>query len=266
MEYTYRDIRDAYTALGIEKGATVLLKTDIRWLGRFEDQNRNRLLEAHYQALADAVDVRHGSIAVSTASTYLCNTDTPFDKDETPSERGMLTEYIRTRAGAVRSFHPFMSYAAVGKNADTICRDVSRHAFGPETPKDRLLALDAQYVSLGSHPRFTCTVVHHIEFLMGVPYRYVKEFIHPVVRRGQICYEPFYLYVLYKECAVKRNKNVKIFKRFFDEGYTLRECSLGRGKVYAYSMHDFFKSTILAFKDDIYVWTDEPPTVRAYRQ
>ena len=243
-----------------------MLRADLRSLGFFDDGDKEKTLSAHFDILSDIVDFKKGTIAVSTASTYLCNTQKPFDLEKTPSERGLMTEFLRTREGAVRSFHPFMSYAAVGKNAGNICNNVSRHSYGPETPKERLLDLNARYVSIGSHPRYTCTIVHHIEFLMGVPYRYVKEFIHPVVRSGKIIREPFYLYVWYKECNVKRNQNIRIFNRFSNEGYTIQEHGLGRGRVYGYSMADFYRSTIQAFRDDIYIWTEEPPTVRPYQK
>jgi len=266
MHYSFDDIRNAYEGIGVTKGSTVMLRTDFRSLGFFENGDKERMLFAHFDVLADLVDLSKGTIVVGTSSTYLCDTDKPFDVENTPSERGLLTEFFRTRESAVRSFHPFMSYSAVGKNAGHICNNVSRHPYGPETPKDRLLDLNARCVSVGLHPRFTCTIVHHIEFLVGVPYRYVKEFIHPVVRNGKIIREPFYLYVWYKECNIKRNYNVKIFNRFFKEGYTIQDHGLGRGKVYGYSMVDFYRSTIQAFRDDIYIWTEEPPKIRPYQR
>ena len=264
-DYTLNDIKGAYKKIGIRKGSTVLLKTDMRFLGYFESRRKEDILNAHFNVLAELVDLDVGTIVVSTSSTFLCNTDTPFDLKKTPSERGVLTEYIRNMKGALRSFHPFVSHTAIGKNAEMICGNVSRQAYGPGTPKERMLALDTLYVSVGLTPNLTCSLVHYIEFVMGVPYRYVKEFIHPVVRDRKIAYEPFYLYVHYLECEVKRDLNVKIFDRFRNSGNKIEETVLGRGKIYSYSMKDFYKSTIKAFQDDIYIWLKEPPSVRPYQ-
>ena len=264
MTYDFQDIKEAYIKVGVEKGRTVMLRTDVRLLGPYNSDDQRDLLPAHFNALSELLDFGEGTLVVSASSTYLCNTDTPFDPEKTRSERGVLTEYIRKQPGAVRSFHPFMSYVSIGKHADYICNDVSRHAFGPETPKDRMLNLDTLYLGLGLEPRKTCTVVHHAEMMMGVPYRYTKEFCHPVVRNDGIRKELFYLYVWYKEMELRRNRNVNIFKHFIDSGYTFREAKLGKGKIYSYSMSEFYKSSVNFLKDDIYGWLDEPPEKRPY--
>ena len=266
MDYNYKDIKNAYKEIGVERGRTVLLKTDLRYLGAYDHQDRDEVLSAHYNVLSDLLDLNEGTLVVATGSTSLCNTDMPFDLEKTSSEYGVLTEYIRKRKEAVRSFHPFLSYTAIGKHAKAICDDVSRHSFGPETPKARMLGLDTLYISIGLHPRMTCTVVHHIEMIMGVPYRYVKEFVHPVVRNNVIKKEPFYLHVWYKQCQIEKNKNEKIFNHFYKSGYELKKHVLGCGNVYSYSMVDFFNSTVKLFKDDIYVFLNKVPERNPYRE
>ena len=266
MAYNYKDIKKTYKRLGVESGKTVLLKTDLRYLGAYDHPERNEVLYAHLNVLSDLLDLNKGTLVVSTASTSLCNSDRPFDLDKTPSEQGVLTEYIRQRTGSIRSFHPFMSYSAIGKHAKAICEDVSRHSYGPETPKARMLDLDTLYVSIGLHPRLTCTTIHHIELIMGAPYRYTKEFLHPVVRNGKIRCECFYLYVWYKECNLKKNRNIKIFNNFRQSGDEIKEEMLGRGKVYSYSMNDFYKRTTKLLSKDIYAWLDRIPENKPYCQ
>ena len=120
MKYNYYDIKNAYKKLGVSKGMTISLKTDLRFLGPYDSNSQNDLLAAHFNVLADLVDLSVGTIVVSTATFSLCNTDNVFDILNTPSEMGSLTEYVRTRQGSVRSFHPFSSYVAIGKNAKYI--------------------------------------------------------------------------------------------------------------------------------------------------
>lgn len=265
MKYKHSDIKEAYKKVGVEKGRVVLIKSDLRYLGNYDRPDKMAVLHAHFNSLSDLIDLAEGTLVVPTSSTFLCNTDTPFDPDKTPSERGVLSEYIRKQEGAIRSFHPFMSYTAIGKHASYICHDVSRHAFGPETPKDRMLSLDALNISVGLPPQATCSIVHHVEMAMGVPYRYTKEFLHPVVRNNCIQKELFYLYVWYRDIGIKRNRNKNIFKHFFDSGYKVQETELGRGKIYSYSSGQFYKSTVDFLKHNIYGWLDEPPFKRPYR-
>jgi aminoglycoside 3-N-acetyltransferase len=146
MRYNYNDIKKAYKDLGISKGMTISLKTDLKFLGPYEG-NQNNMLEAHFNALSELIDLNKGTIVVSTASFSLCNTENTFDIENTPSEMGALTEFIRTRPESVRSFHPFTSYTAIGKNADYICNNNSRHSVGPNSPKARLIELNARYLS-----------------------------------------------------------------------------------------------------------------------
>jgi aminoglycoside 3-N-acetyltransferase len=264
MRYSYNDIREAYKKIGISKGMTISLKTDLRFLGPYYDEQYSDVLAAHFNALADLIDLSEGNIVVSSATFSLCNTEKIFDIDNTPSEMGALTEYIRKLPDACRSFHPFASYVAIGKNADYICSNTSRHSVGPNSPKARLLELDAQYLSIGFHPFLVTMVIHHIEETMGVPYRYVKEFNHPVLRNGNIVREPFYLFVRYLESKAKMNLNKKVFPNFFKAGFNIKEESLGRGSIYSYSMNEFYSSTVQLLTNDLYACLEREPLVRPY--
>ena len=97
MRYNYYDIKNAYEKVGVSKGMTVSLKTDLRFLGPYESNSQNDLLAAHFNVLADLVDLSAGTIVVSTATFSLCNTDNVFDILNTPSEMGSLTEFIRKK-------------------------------------------------------------------------------------------------------------------------------------------------------------------------
>lgn len=230
------------------------------------ENRRTAALEAHFNALAELVDLGVGTLVVSTASDSLCNTDTPFDIQNTPSERGVLTEFIRQKPEAVRSRHPFMSYTAIGADAESICGNVSRHSFGLESPKDRMLKRDAMYLSIGLEPRWTCTYVHHIEMLMGVPYRYTKEFSHPMVLEdGRVENELFYLFVWYRGVDLERNINVKIFDHYHKSKYPLACAKLGSGMVFGYRCADFCESTADLLRKDIYGWLSRPPRKRPFR-
>ena len=266
MKYNYKDIKESFEKIGISEGMTVSLKTDLRFLGPFSSNSQKDMLEAHFNALADLIDLNKGTIVVSSASTSLCNTNNIFDINNTPSEMGSLTEFIRNQPGAVRSFHPFNAYSAIGKHANYICNNASRHCYGINTPKERLLELDAKSLSLGLHPIETTTLIHHIEMLVGVPYRYVKEFIHPVLRQNKVVYEPFYMHLRYLECEAIMNLDNKVYPNFYKSGYTIKEESIGRGKIYSYSLNEFYSATIKLFTNDLYAAISNEPSIRPYQK
>ena len=165
----------------------------------------------------------------------------------------------------MRQFHPFSSVTAVGPQAAALCGDCTRHVYGPNTPFERLIEANAWCVSLGLPPNRTSSVVHHLELTMAVPYRYTKEIMHLVWRDGQLGKEPFYLFVLYRDADIERDRNVKIFEhpRLRD---TIKEAKIGMGSVWAYRMQDFAAAARELMSRDIYTWLRTPPTVRPYQK
>lgn len=264
MAYTYQDLLEAYDKVGVKPGMLLYVLSDLRWLMEYEEPG-DAAVKAHVKALRELIGPS-GTIAMPASTINLCNTDIPFDVDQTPSHRvGVLAEYFRTLPGTKRSFHPFVSIAANGPLAGDIVDNVARHAFGPETPQDRMLKLGARTVSIGHTPRWTATTVHHVEHLMAVPYRYTKEFMHPVVRDGETHVEPFYRFVMYRDIGVERDANEKLFALINDE-LDVVEADVGRGKVYAYEMNRFYDLATREFAKDIYVWCGKLPHTRPYRE
>jgi len=263
MAYTYAELKKAYRQVGIGPGKVVYATSDLVRVAAFEVRGAQPILEAHYRALRELLG-EEGTLVVPAASTNLCNTNIPFDCTQTPSFRvGSLSEFVRRQAGAVRSYHPFVSYAAIGPKAAEITSNVSRHAFGPETPEARLIFMNALHVYIGLRPEMSVSTVHHVEHVMAVPYRYTKEFLHPVVRNGKVVREPYYMHVRYLDIGVESDDNQKLFERIGDK-LIIAEANLGRGTLWAYSMAVFYDQAVKVFGDDIYVWCKEPPPVRPY--
>lgn len=262
--YSTENIRHAYEKLGIGAGDTVYVTGNIGNLGFHSSKNKQATLNSHLEAL-QAVVGSQGTVVVPTHSFHLCNTDQVFDLAATPSGRGAFTEHVRTQPGAVRQFHPFASVTALGHHAEMICGKTARHAYGPNTPYERLLELNAWGVSIGMPARLTCSVIHHLEQVMAVPYRYTKEFIHPVLRDGGIKAEPFYLYVLYRECEIDRDRNEKLF-RHPKLAAEVRAADLGMGQISGYRMPILRDAAVELMTGDIYSWLKHPPATRPYRK
>lgn len=263
--YTHSEIVDAYRACGVARGRTVVVHSDLAHLGGYEMAGKDAVLEAHYWALIDLLGPE-GTLAVHTGDQTLCNSERVFDPATSPGyHMGMFSEYVRRKPGAHRSFQPFINYSAVGAGARTLTENVSRHVWGPETPKARLIDADAICISVGQHPRLTCSTIHHAEMMMGVPYRYTKEFMQNVMRDGEIKQEPFYSFVCYMDCEIDRNKNQKIFGAF-QASHEVSQAELGRGAVYGYSVRDFYASATKSLAANIYEWLNRPPETRPYRK
>lgn len=263
FDYSFDDIVRTYSALGVETGITVFVTGDLGRFGRYEIADKHAIAPDHYRALRELLGPE-GTLIVPTASTNLCSSDIPYDPATTPSHNmGVLPEYVRTLPGSLRSFHPFWSLVANGPAAQEIVGNVSRHAYGWGSVWQRMVDKNILCLHLGKHPRLTTTLVHHAETVSGVPYRYSKEFIHPVMREGKVCHEAFYLSVLYRECDIVRDKNKKIFSHFENE-HVLKNEKLGRSSAYSFYARDFVTSTCELMVKDIYCWLEVEPKNKPY--
>ena len=84
MSYSKDDLLKAYQEIGVDKAKVVYVSGSLPYLREFEKPG-TAVLDAHFNALSELIGP-DGTIVVFTQSTNLCNTDTPFDLDNTESE------------------------------------------------------------------------------------------------------------------------------------------------------------------------------------
>ena len=265
VRYTLEDIQDALRAVGVREGGIVFVTSDLGRVPGFEQPSKAAILNAYLQALHDVIGPS-GTIVVPTASLYLCNTDIPFNLAETPSKNvGVFSEFVRKQPGALRSFHPFVSYTALGAAASDIIENVSRHSYGPNTPEERLVEMGARSVSIGLYPRYSGSTLHQAEAAALVPYRYVKEYMHPIDHDGRIVREQFYQYVIYLDSDVQRNFGEQVYP-ILEENNVISSVTLGgRGKIFGYETAKLFETAKDLFLKDPYAWCTHPPKIRSWR-
>ena len=115
-----------------------------------------------------------GTLLVGTF-TYTCSQSSfPFILEESPSEIGPFTDWLRQQPDAVRSLHPIFSLAGVGVHASEILSQTGGSAFGPYSPFGRLANYKARFVNLGIPFSQSLTYVHHLEQCYGCNHRYNK--------------------------------------------------------------------------------------------
>jgi aminoglycoside 3-N-acetyltransferase len=250
--------------LGLKKNDNVYTTGNIGALGRVR-LDKSLKQDAIYNAFKNNIGDQ-GTIFSPAASMNLCNTDIPFDIENTPSHSmGSFAEYIRTLPNAVRSFHPFWSIAGVGVEAKRLDR-VSRHSYGVGSPWSHFMSLDVTQVNMGLHPSRAVTLIHYIETTFGVPYRYTKEFNHPILKNGQIQNELFYQSVFYRDTDTK--KRLKLNEHYFEllkiKGLLNTVTHSSGLKFWSFKMKDFYDIALEFFIDDIYNYLEDQPSVKPY--
>lgn len=149
-----------------------------------------------YDILREAVG--DGGTLLAPAFTYAYARDgVPYVHETSPSETGPFTEFLRTRPGAVRSFHPLNSIAGAGPHAAAILEGVGRAGYGAESPFARLRAHGTKFLFLGAPLGTALTHAHHLEHMYGVNHMYHKVYTRPASRGGVDDAGPWLCYVRY---------------------------------------------------------------------
>ena len=184
--------------LGLEQGATVIVHSSLKGIGRVVGGPVSVLL-AIEQTLTDA-----GTLLMPTFSEHLCdpseNKTYPeearefvrdnmplFHPDLTPVDKwnGFLTEVFRKQEGVVRSAHPHVSFAAWGRNAGYITENQPfSYALGPGSPLDKLYKLEGQILLLGA-PKDSITALHLAEYSVDKLFDPGKKWAAKVLEDGE---------------------------------------------------------------------------------
>lgn len=138
---TRDDIARALIDAGLPPGANVLMHSSLSTLGRVQGGP-----DAVINGTLDAIG-NNGTLMVPAFNYWVVDL---FDPRSTPGLTGVITETLRNRRGAMRSYHPTHSVVALGKRAHEFTRDHERiGAIRVHSPIDKLAKAGGYTVLLG---------------------------------------------------------------------------------------------------------------------
>ncbi|MEW6718023.1 MAG: AAC(3) family N-acetyltransferase [Chloroflexota bacterium] len=177
MTVTRDDIKRGLQELGLKRGDIVGVHSSLSSFGYVEGG-----AEAVIEALLEVVG-EEGAVVMPTHSINLLEVERtpeeveaglmwkykilPYDPVETPCNTGTIPETFRKRKGAIRSPHPSLSLAAIGRDADRLCQGW-----------DRVLEANG-YVLLLGVGLDRCTAMHLAESRVQLPERILKKITPP---------------------------------------------------------------------------------------
>lgn len=161
------DLTAALRALGLAVGDLVMVHSSLSAFGHVEG-GAATVVGALLEVLGP-----EGTLVVPTFSRYLQD-EPEWDRERTPSLMGKISETVRTWPGALRSSHAAHPLAAVGAQAELICRRPYRTGFGPDSPFKTLVERNAWILLMGVSYG-NCTLFHLLEAEAQVPYRCLEE-------------------------------------------------------------------------------------------
>jgi len=194
-----------------------------------------------------------GTIMIRTFTWAFCRGE-GFDYNKTPSEVGSLGNIAMKREDFVRTKHPIYSWMVWGKYQEELCNMDNVNSFGEDTPFHFLNDKGAKMLTIGNiyDKQNAYTYIHHIEQLVGVPYRFHKEFegmyidkdenkekrkYKMYVRKLQydvitkaINYEKYWIKMGYMEKKRLYNLDIKIYSLNKTNNYIFEDIKYNKGK------------------------------------
>src|SRR5215216_4658671 len=166
---TSERLLEGFRDLGVEEGDTLLVHSSYKSLGA---------VDGGPQIVINALETALGPEGTLIMPTF--NFDftkgQPWDVRSTPSKMGILTELVRTDPRAKRVFHPFYSFAILGKHAEMLGSLRYKSSYERNSVFGKLRELDGKIMVIGLSYTNSMTFFHHIEQMEGVDYRFLKQF------------------------------------------------------------------------------------------
>jgi aminoglycoside 3-N-acetyltransferase len=167
LSYDDRGLRRVLQDLGIRPGDSVMLHSAFSRDHGFRG-SAETLTNVFLDALGPDGHLLMVSLPYRSSSLQYLQNLKQFDVRRTPSMMGLVSEFFRRRPGVRRSLHPTHPVLVHGPRAAWFveAHPTCRHPCGPDSPFDRLAAVDGKAVFFNV-PFATYTFFHYLEHLVA---------------------------------------------------------------------------------------------------
>ena len=239
---TQKDFVNALTKIGINKGDTIMVHSDVSTFGRLATSDREYLMQSLVSSLKQSVG-NNGTIIMPTF-TYSFFKNEAYDVKNSKSTVGVLTEYFRKQPGVKRTTHPTHSVAVWGKNRD-VFMNIGKDTFDKDSIFGKIHEMNGKIIFLGVTFHKACTFIHYIEQIHTVFYRYMKKIKGKIIA-GRKYNDEFYFYNRYA-CFFNSFLN---FEKHLLGKKLLKEVKIGDGSIYMAKADEIFDEGCMALDKD----------------
>ena len=171
----YVKLKDIPKHFGIKKGDVVWISSDVKTLiysciEHGDDTDMNVLIDAIQQIITPS-----GTLLIPTFNWDFCK-GVPFDIRKTPCKTGVIGKCALKREDFKRTRHPIYSFAVWGAGTEELVAMENRSSFGSCSPFSYCREHNAKNVFIDVECQHSFTFVHYVEEMLGVSYRYLKNF------------------------------------------------------------------------------------------
>ena len=189
----YKKLVAEFKRIGLEEGDVVFVHSSFKSFGGVEGGPQT-VIDALISTLGN-----EGTLIVPRFNFDFCTYGTPWDIRTTPSHMGIITEFVRKDPRSFSVFHPIYSFSIIGKHAKELVKHRYKGSYSKDSIFHKLRILGAKILQIDRVYKGT-TMFHHVEEMLGVDYRYIKNFTGIVTDENGKSYEDtFSIYVLNRE-------------------------------------------------------------------
>jgi aminoglycoside N3'-acetyltransferase len=213
LNFLEKKITSLFSKVRIQKGDTLLVHSDLNVVFRKLNISLRDSMEIIFRCLQKSLGPK-GTIVVPAYYYDYGTNNKCFDLKKSPisKELGLFSKFIFNKKNSIRSLNPITSVVALGYNAKKICNMKTCSGYGIDSPFDILTKLDAKMLFLGVDLSYM-TYVHYVEFMVGVPHRYNKYFLKPVIKNNKKIKLPVTSQVRYSNVISDSFANNKKFEK-----------------------------------------------------
>jgi len=180
---TFEQLVEEFQKLGVKQGDTLLVHSSYKSFGKVDGGPATVI-----RALEAALGTDGEGTLIMPTFNFDFNKGEAWDVRTTPSKMGILTELVRKDPRAKRVFHPFYSFAILGKHAEMLGNLRYKSAYERNSVFGKLRDLDGKIMVIGLSYNNSMTFFHHIEQMEGVDYRFLKQFTGKVTDENSNTY------------------------------------------------------------------------------
>ena len=159
----------------INQGDLVYVISDVLELAKIARNNGEKFNASNFLSTLMHKVGEEGTVVVPTFNWDFCEGKT-FDYNKTPGKTGALGNAALKDERFKRTKHPIYSFAVCGREQQKICSIDTEDSFGENTVFGYLYRNNAKALVIGLNALEGLTMVHYVEQVIGVPYRYFKTF------------------------------------------------------------------------------------------
>jgi aminoglycoside 3-N-acetyltransferase len=212
---------------------------------------RRRYLLAELLHIIESLDI--DTLVFPTFTFSFCNSE-PFNVQKSCTPMGALNEYARKTGRGTRSVDPLLSVYVLGDAFDLV-DNLSEYSIGKGSNYDRLhhCGKEIKFLFFGADMRECFTYTHYMEAIIGVPYRYDREFTGTIIDDGKFRSSRAWLYSCYANCRL--NPKPVVHDTMLKHGQ-LRMLPVGDGHFCCFREKDAYATISDLLTDNVLCLTD----------